>query len=83
MFGLTEQFGVAHIVELVYMKYTLSVIRGLVHSLPCSRAAQICRKTVRTWFFLRKNRMVDDRKDQRQKPRNGSSGARRGWSGGR
>ena len=49
--------------------HPLSVIRGLVHSLPCSRVVQICRKTVRTWVSLRKNRMVDDKKDQRQKPR--------------
>ena len=71
------------IVELVYMGYPLSVIRGLVHSLPCSRVAQIGRKTVRTWISLRKNRMVDDKKDQRPKPRNGGSGARRERSGGR
>ena len=58
-------------------------LRGLVHSLPCSRAAQICRKTVRTWISLTKNRMVDDEKDQRTEPRNGCSGARRGRSGGR
>ena len=74
MLGLQEQFGVARlledIVELVYMGYPLSVIRGLVHSLPCSRVAQICRQTVRTWISLRKNRMVDDKRDQRQKPRN-------------
>ena len=63
--------------------YPLSVIRGLVHSLPCSRVAQICRKTVRTRTSLRKNRMVDDKKDQRQKLRNGGSGARRERSGGR
>ena len=59
-----EEFGVgrllADIVELVYTGYPLSVIRGLVHSLPCSRVAQICRKTVLTWISLRKNRMVDD-----------------------
>ena len=87
MLGLPEQFGVTRlledIVELVYMGYPLSVIRGLVHPLPCSRVAQICRKTVRTWISLRKNRMVDDKKDQRQKPRNGGSGARRGRSDGR
>ena len=64
------------IVELVYMGYPLFVIRTLVHSLPCSRVAQICRTTVRTWISLRKDRMVDDKKDQRQKPRNGGSGAR-------
>ena len=68
---------------MVFLGYPLSVIRGLVHSLPCSRAAQICRKTVRTWISLRKNRMVDDKKDQRQKPRKWSSGARRVRSGGR
>ena len=38
--------------ELVYMGCPLSVIRGLVHSLPCSRVAQIGRKTVRTWISL-------------------------------
>ena len=65
------------------MGYPLSVIRGLVHSLPCSRVAQIGRKTVRTWISFRKNRMVDDKKDQRQKPRNGSNGARRERFGGR
>ena len=87
MLGLPERFGVARlledIVELVYMGYFLSVIRGLVHSLPCSRVAQIGRKTVRTWISLRKNRMVDDKKDLRPKPRNGGSGARRGRSDGR
>ena len=50
MLGLPEQFWVARlledVVELVYMGYPLSVIPGLVHSLPCSRVAQICRKTV-------------------------------------
>ena len=75
MLGLRERFGVARlledIVELVYMGYLLSVIRGLVHSLPCSRVAQIGRKTVQTWIFLHKNRMVDDKKDLRPKPRNG------------
>ena len=85
--GLPERFGVAplleDIVELVFLEYPLSVIRGLVHSLPCSRVAQIGRNTVRTWISLRKNRMVDDKKDLRPKPRNGSSGARRGRSGGR
>ena len=82
-----ERFGVARfledIEELVYMGYPLSVIRGLVHSLPCSCVAQIGRKTVRTWTSLRKNRKVDDKKDLRPKPRNGGSGARRGRSGGR
>ena len=38
---------------------------------------------LRAWISLRKNRMVDDKKDQRQKPRNGSSSARRARSGGR
>ena len=50
MLGLPERFGVARLledtVELVYMGYPLSVIRGLVHSLPCCRVAQIGRKTV-------------------------------------
>ena len=50
MLGLPERFGVARlledIVELVYIGYPLSVIRGFVHSLPCSRVAQIGRKTV-------------------------------------
>ena len=81
MLELPERFGVARLledlVELVFLGYPLSVIRGLVHSLPCSRVAQIGRKTVRTWISLRKNRMVDDKKDLRPKPRNGSSGARR------
>ena len=86
--GLPEQFGVVRlledVVELVYVGYPLSVIRSLVRSLPCSRVAQIGRKTVRTWISLCKNRMVlDDEKDQRQKPRHGGSGARRGRSGGR
>ena len=40
-------------------------------------------QTVRTWISLRKNRMVDDKKDQLQNPRNGGSGARRERSGGR
>ena len=48
------------VVELVYMGCPLSVIRGLVHSLPCSRVALIGRKTVRMWLFLCKNRMVLD-----------------------
>ena len=79
MLGLPEQFGVARlledIVELVYMGYPLSVIRGLVHSLPCSRVTQISRKTVRTWLSFGKERMVlDDKKDQRQKPRHGAAG---------
>ena len=87
MLGLPEQFGVARlledIVELVYMGYPLSVIRGLVHSLPCSRVTQIGRKTVRTWLFFCKERMVlDDKKDQRQKPRRGGSENRRGRSRG-
>ena len=54
MLGLPEQFWVARlledVVELVFWGYPLSVIRGLVHSLPCSRVAQIGRKTVRTWL---------------------------------
>ena len=41
MLGLLEQFGVARlledVVELVYTGYPVSVVRGLVHSLPCSR----------------------------------------------
>ena len=87
MLGLPEQFGVARfledIVELVHMGYPLSVIRDLVHSLPCSRVTQIGRKTVRTWLFFCKERMVlDDKKDQRQKPRHGGSGNRRGRSRG-
>ena len=45
MLGLQEQLGVARlledVVELVYVGYRLSVIRGLVRSLPCSRVAQI------------------------------------------
>ena len=56
MLGRLEQFGVGRlledVVELVCMGYPLSVIRGLVHSLPCSRVTQICRKTVRTWISL-------------------------------
>ena len=56
--GLPEQFGVARlledVVELVCMVYPLSVIRGLVHSVPCSRVAQIGRKTVRTWLSFYK-----------------------------
>ena len=65
------------------MGYPLSVIRGLVHSLPCSRVTQIGRKTVRTWLSFCKERMVlDDKKDQRQKPRHGGSGNRRGRSRG-
>ena len=52
MLGLPEQFGVArlleYVVELVFLGYPFSVIRGLVHSLPCSRVTQIGRKTVRT-----------------------------------
>ena len=87
MLGLPEQFGVARLqedmVELVFWGYPLSIIRGRVHSLPCSRVAQICRKTVRTWLSFCKERMVlDDKKDQRQKPRHGGSGNRRGRSGG-
>ena len=87
MLGLLEQFGVARlledIVELVFLGYHLSVIRGLVHSLPCSRITQIGRKTVRTWLSFCKERMVlDDKKDQRQKPRHGGSGNRRGRSRG-
>ena len=55
-----------------------------VHSLPCSRVAQICRKTVRTWISLSKSRNgLDDQKDQRQTPRRAGSGVRRGRSGGR
>ena len=77
--GLPEQFGVVRlledVVELLYVGYPLSVIRSLVRSLPCSRVAQIGRKTVRTWISLCKNRMVlDDEKDQRQKIRHGGSG---------
>ena len=87
MLGLPEQFGVARLledmVELVYVEYPLSVIRDLVHSLPCSRVAQICRKTVRRWLSFCKERMVlDEKKDQRQKPPHGASGNRRGRSGG-
>ena len=65
MLGLPEQFGVAppseDVVELVYMGYPLSVLRGLDHS-PCNRVAQIGRKTVRTWISLCKNRMVPMRR---------------------
>ena len=54
MLGLSEQFGVARLledmVEFVYTRYPLSVIRGLVHPPACSRVAQICRKTVPTWL---------------------------------
>ena len=58
------------VVELVYLSYPLSVIQGLVHCLPCSRVAQIGRKTVRMWISLCKNRIVPDyEKDHRQKPR--------------
>ena len=66
--------------------FILCLLSGtLVRSLLCSRVVQICRTTVRTCNFisLRKSRMEDDKKDQRQKPRHGSSGARRGRSGGR
>ena len=35
-------------------EHPLSLIRGLVQWLPCSRVAQICRKTVRTWISLRR-----------------------------
>ena len=87
MSGPPEQFWVVRlledIVDLVHMEYPLSVIRGLVHSLLCSRVAQIGRKTVRTWLAYCKERMVlDDKKGQRQKPRHGGSGTRRGPSGG-
>ena len=48
MLGLQEQFGVARlledVVELVSMEYPLSVIRGLVHSLPCSRVTRFVEK---------------------------------------
>ena len=48
MLGLPEQLWAAclleDVVELVFLEYPLSVIRGLVHSLNCSRVAQICRK---------------------------------------
>ena len=81
MLGLPEQFwggsspggygGVA--------LYGISSVR---HSGPGSRVAQICRKTVRTRLSFCKERMVDDKKDQRQKPRHGGSGNRRGRSGG-
>ena len=78
MLGLLEQFGVARllgdVVELVYMGYPLSVIRGLVRSLLCSRVAKVGRKTVKTVISLCKNRMVlDDKKQQRQKPRHGAA----------
>ena len=74
MLGLPEQFGVARlledVVELVHTGYPVSVVRGLVHSLSCSRVAQICRQTVRTWILLGQSLTVlDDKKDQRQKPR--------------
>ena len=73
MLGLPEQLGVARLlddaVELVYMGYPLSVIQGLVRSLPCSRVAQIGRKTVRTWISLCGNRMVlYYEMDPKQKP---------------
>ena len=84
MLGLPEHFWVARlledVVELVYMGHPLSVIWGLVRSLQCRRVVQVGR----TWISLCKNRMVlDDKKDRRQKPRHGGSGARRGRSGGR
>ena len=69
------------VVELVYMGYPLSVIRGLVHSLPCSRVALIGRKTVRMWLFLCKNRMVLDYEmdpKQKHRPRREMAGGRRG-----
>ena len=48
MLGLPEQFGVARLLEdveeLVSLGCPLSVIRGLVHSLPCSRVVHIGRK---------------------------------------
>ena len=51
LLGLPEHFGVARlledVVEQVYMGYPVSVVRGLVRSLPCSRVAQIRRKIVR------------------------------------
>ena len=40
------------IVELVYMGYPLSVIRGLVHSLLCSRVAQIVAKLSERGFLF-------------------------------
>ena len=55
--------------NLVYVGYPLSVIRGLVRSMPCSRFTQIGRKTVRTWISLCGNRMVlHYEMDPKQKP---------------
>ena len=83
MLGLPDQFGVARLLEdvvvLVYMGYPLSVIRGLVHSLPCSRVAQICRKTVRTWLSFHKKGMACG---DMQKPQHHRGGNRRDRSGG-
>ena len=85
MLGLPEQFGVPRrledVLKLVEMGYPLSVIWGLVHSLPCSRVAQIGRKTVRTWISLCKNRMVlHYEMDPKQKPSSPSSSSSSvGW----
>ena len=85
MLGLLEQFGVARllegVVELVSTGYPLSVIQGLVHSLPCSSVTQICRKTVRTWFSLCGSRMVLLDPEQKSQPRR--ERAHRHRSGGR
>ena len=87
MLGLPEQFGVARLLEdveeLVSLGCPLSVIRGLVHSLPCSRVVHIGRKTVRTWVSLCKNRMVLHYEMDPKQPRHRRGRAHRHRSSGR
>ena len=91
MLGLPEQLWAAclleDVVELVFLEYPLSVIRGLVHSLNCCRVAQICRKNCANvvGFLARIEWCLMMRRISKKKGGHvhGGSRARRGRSGGR